>query len=61
MLAAARRIDPELAEHAQRLGAGVCRRRSQDLLVDYTRLFLGPIAGAGQALCLGLAGAASPS
>ena len=39
--AAARRIDPELAEHAQRLGQAFAAASLQDLLVDYTRLFLG--------------------
>lgn len=41
MLAAARRIDPELAEHAQRLGQAFAASELPDLLVDYTRLFLG--------------------
>jgi putative dimethyl sulfoxide reductase chaperone len=41
MLAAARRLDPELAEHAQRLGQAFASAPLQDLLVDYTRLFLG--------------------
>ena len=41
MLATARRIDPELAEHAQRLGQAFAASKLQDLLVDYTRLFLG--------------------
>ncbi len=41
MLAAAQRIDPELAGHAQRLGQALAATDLQDLLVDYTRLFLG--------------------
>ena len=41
LLAAARRIDPELAEHAQRLGQAFAAAPLQDLLVDYTRLFVG--------------------
>lgn len=39
--AAAERISPELAEAAQRLGAAFAATPLQDLLVDYTRLFLG--------------------
>ena len=41
MLAAAQRIGPELAAPAQRLGAAFAAADLQDLLVDYTRLFLG--------------------
>lgn len=41
MLTAARRIDPELAEHARRLGDAFAAASLEDLLVDYTRLFLG--------------------
>jgi putative dimethyl sulfoxide reductase chaperone len=41
MLAAAQRIDPELAEHARRLGQAFAAAPQEDLLVDYTRLFLG--------------------
>jgi TorA maturation chaperone TorD len=41
MLAAAKRIDPEGADHAQRLGRAFAADSLQDLLVDYTRLFLG--------------------
>lgn len=41
MLAAAQRIDPELAEHARRLGQAFAASGLQELLVDYTRLFLG--------------------
>jgi putative dimethyl sulfoxide reductase chaperone len=39
--AAAQRISPELAEHAQRLGAAFAATPLEELLVDYTRLFLG--------------------
>jgi len=38
---AAQRVDPELAEHAQRLSQAFAAAPLQDLLVDYTRLFLG--------------------
>lgn len=38
---AALRIAPELAEPAQRLARAFAEARLQDLLVDYTRLFLG--------------------
>lgn len=43
MLEAARRIDPELAAHAERLGTAFAAAGLQDLLVDYSRLFLGPV------------------
>ncbi len=43
MLAAARRIDPELALAAERLGAAFAAQDLQELLVDYARLFLGPV------------------
>ena len=43
MLAAAIRIDPDLAEHARRLGEAFAAQDLQTLLVDYTRLFLGPV------------------
>jgi putative dimethyl sulfoxide reductase chaperone len=43
MLLAATRIDPELAERARRLGEAFAAQDLQTLLVDYTRLFLGPI------------------
>lgn len=39
--AAAQRIGPELAEHARRLGAAFAAAPLEELLVDYTRLFLG--------------------
>lgn len=41
ILAAAQRISPDLADHAQRLGRAFAAASLQDLLVDYTRLFLG--------------------
>lgn len=41
IVAAAQRIGPELGEHAQRLAAAFAAADLQDLLVDYTRLFLG--------------------
>lgn len=41
ILSAAQRISPELAEQAQRLGQAFAATPLQDLLVDYTRLFLG--------------------
>ena len=53
ILAAAQRIDPELAQPAQRLGQAFTAATPQDLLVDYTRLFLGGAAGASQALRVG--------
>lgn len=40
---AARRVDPALAEIALRLGPGFEAQSLEALLVDYTRLFLGPI------------------
>lgn len=43
MLAAATRIDPQLAEHARRLGTAFVDQDAQTLLIDYTRLFLGPV------------------
>ena len=43
MLDAAQRIDPDLAAHVQRLGAAFEAVGPQDLLVDYSRLFLGPV------------------
>ena len=42
MEAAARRLDPELAAGARRLGEAFGAQELQALLVDYTRLFLGP-------------------
>jgi TorA maturation chaperone TorD len=43
MATAAAAIDPELATAARRLGAAFAADTLQDLLVDYTRLFLGPM------------------
>jgi TorA maturation chaperone TorD len=42
MLAAAGRIDAELAACARRLGEAFAAQELQTLLVDYTKLFLGP-------------------
>lgn len=42
MLEAAGRIHPDLAARAQRLGAAFSAEGPESLLVDYTRLFLGP-------------------
>lgn len=42
MLAAASRIDAELAARARRLGTAFAAEGPEDLLLDYTRLFLGP-------------------
>lgn len=42
MLSAAISIDPDLAESARRLGAAFAAQDLQALLVDYTRLFIGP-------------------
>jgi TorA maturation chaperone TorD len=42
MLAAATHVHPELAECARRLGVAFAAQDTQTLLVDYTRLFLGP-------------------
>lgn len=43
ILAAAQRLDPALAEPARRLGEAFVAQDLQTLLVDYTRLFLGPV------------------
>jgi putative dimethyl sulfoxide reductase chaperone len=43
MLEAARRIDAELGEQARRLGVAFVAQDLQTLLVDYTRLFIGPV------------------
>ena len=43
MLIAARRLDPYLAEHARKLGEAFAAQSLEELLVDYTRLFLGPV------------------
>src|SRR3990172_6587583 len=42
MLDAATRIHPDLAMHARRLGEEFSAAGPESLLVDYTRLFLGP-------------------
>ena len=42
MLDAATRIHPDLAAHARRLGEEFSAAGSDSLLLDYTRLFLGP-------------------
>ena len=42
MLEAARRISPELADSARKLGEAFAAQDTQTLLLDYTRLFLGP-------------------
>ncbi len=42
MAAAAQQLGPELAAGARRLGAAFAAQDLQALLVDYTRLFLGP-------------------
>ncbi|MEK7361271.1 MAG: molecular chaperone TorD family protein [Pseudomonadota bacterium] len=42
MLDAAARINPDLAAHARRLGEAFSAEGPDSLLVDYTRLFLGP-------------------
>lgn len=42
MLEAAMRIDPQLAAHAKRLGGDYAAVGQESLLLDYTRLFLGP-------------------
>ncbi len=41
ILSAAQRVSPELAEHAERLGTAFTAVPLEELLVDYTRLFLG--------------------
>ncbi len=43
MLAAASRLQPEFAASARRLGEAYAAEDGQALLVDYTRLFLGPV------------------
>jgi TorA maturation chaperone TorD len=42
MCAAAERLDPDLARRARRLADAFARQPLEELLVDYTRLFLGP-------------------
>ncbi len=41
--AAARHVDEALVDPARRLGAAYAATDAQELLVDYTRLFLGPV------------------
>lgn len=43
MSTAASRIHPKLADDARKLGDAFCSSDLQALLVDYTRLFLGPV------------------
>lgn len=43
MLAAATVVHPDLAGHARKVGEAFAAQDLQELLVDYTRLFLGPI------------------
>jgi putative dimethyl sulfoxide reductase chaperone len=43
MLEVAGRIDPELAELARKLGEDFAAQDLQSLLIDYTKLFLGPM------------------
>jgi hypothetical protein len=42
MLGAAREVDDDLAERTRRLGTAYAGATQEELLVDYTRLFLGP-------------------
>jgi TorA maturation chaperone TorD len=42
MVSAAKQVDADLAQHASRLGEHFEREGLDTLLVDYTRLFLGP-------------------
>ena len=43
MLIAAERLHPDLAKHARALGDAFAAQDLETLLVDYTRLFLGPL------------------
>jgi TorA maturation chaperone TorD len=45
---AANRVDPALADPAQRLGEAFAAESANELLIDYTRLFLGPVAALAQ-------------
>ena len=45
---AASRVDAALAEQARRLGDAYAAEDAQELLVDYTRLFLGPVEALAQ-------------
>ena len=42
MFAAASAIDPAIVDSARRLGEAFAAANLQELLVDYTRLFIGP-------------------
>lgn len=48
MRVAGTKLSPDLAEHARNLGAAFASEDLQTLLVDYTRLFLGPIQALAQ-------------
>ncbi len=48
MLAAAQTLDPGLAQQVRLLGAAFVAEDRQELLVDYTRLFLGPTQALAQ-------------
>ncbi len=48
MLAAAQRLDNSIAEQTRQLGAAFAAEDRQELLVDYTRLFLGPTQALAQ-------------
>jgi TorA maturation chaperone TorD len=48
MAAAARRVEPSLAEAVRQLGEAFAAEDPQELLVDYTRLFLGPTGALAQ-------------
>ena len=43
MVAAAARVDPDFANRARGMGEAFAAENPEDLLVDYTRLFLGPV------------------
>ncbi|MDO8932212.1 MAG: molecular chaperone TorD family protein [Rhodocyclaceae bacterium] len=43
LLDAVARFDADLVPYARQLGAEFARARTEDLLLDYTRLFLGPM------------------
>ena len=43
MLIAATRLRPDLSEYARKLGLAFAQSSLDELLVDYTRLFLGPL------------------
>ena len=48
MCEAAALLDPALAAQARRLGAAFAAAHPEELLVDYTRLFLGPVRALAQ-------------